>query len=84
MSLFDNGSGFVFLGGSFYSAGGDVIIQDSPQLVIGADEITGNLAPNQGPTRDLGGSTEGRMLSAPVHSNRTRAEAERFVPYGVS
>ncbi|KAJ7502027.1 hypothetical protein B0H11DRAFT_1990309 [Mycena galericulata] len=85
MSFFDNGSGFIFLGGSFYSAGGDVIIQDSPQLVIGASDITGNLARDE---RSAGNqpserSREGAPFSGPVRSRHTHGETERFLPYDI-
>ncbi|KAJ7215390.1 hypothetical protein GGX14DRAFT_442873 [Mycena pura] len=86
---FSNGSGFVFHGGSFYNAGGDVIVQDSQQLMIGAGELSGSRALDDGSTgneplaMDWPGWTEGASSSEQIHGDRTWAQAKRFSPYDI-
>ncbi|KAJ7691689.1 hypothetical protein B0H14DRAFT_2651934 [Mycena olivaceomarginata] len=77
MSFFSNASGVIIQGGNFYSAGGDVNIQNNQQLVIGASEIQ---ALNQGSTRNRLVGWEEASSSGPIRGNRTRT-GEKFVPY---
>jgi hypothetical protein len=85
MSLFSNSSGIIVQGGNFYSAGGDVNIQNTRQLVIGASDT--HLALDQGitPNRllDWQESGEGSSWPGPVRSHANRVEGRRFMPYGV-
>ncbi|KAF7349087.1 putative nwd2 protein [Mycena venus] len=89
MAFFNNGSGFVFHGGSFYNAGGDVIVQDNQQLMIGAGELSGSRALDHGSTGNeplaMGwhGWTEGASSSEQMHGDRTRVQAKRFSPYDI-
>ncbi|KAJ6557638.1 hypothetical protein B0H19DRAFT_1261243 [Mycena capillaripes] len=85
MSFFPYSSGFVFLGGSFYVAGGDVILQDSQQLVIGANDIIEGQALERSTDhrqQAIGWQgSSGGGVPGPVRSNR---EAARFSPYDPS
>ncbi|KAJ6475554.1 hypothetical protein C8R45DRAFT_380953 [Mycena sanguinolenta] len=89
MAFFNNGSGFVFHGGSFYNAGGDVIVQDKQQLMIGAGKLSGSRALDRGSTGNeplaMGwhGWTEGASSSEQIHGDRTRVQATRFSPYDI-
>ncbi|KAJ7888289.1 hypothetical protein B0H13DRAFT_2042505 [Mycena leptocephala] len=81
MSLFSNSSGFIIQSGNFYSAGGDVNIQNNQQLVIGRSEThLCDQGSTSSPSIAWDEHPEGSSSSGPVRSDRSW-EVQRFLPY---
>ncbi|KAJ6586193.1 hypothetical protein B0H19DRAFT_1250900 [Mycena capillaripes] len=90
MSFFSNSAGILIQGGTFYSAAGDINVQENQQLT--AAPIFQGSTPN----RALGYPVDpvdnphppllpvGRSLPGLVRSNSTRGEAGRYLPYDMT
>ncbi|KAJ6521687.1 hypothetical protein B0H19DRAFT_1277647 [Mycena capillaripes] len=87
MSFFSNSAGILIQGGTFYSAAGDINVQENQQLT------TAPMFQGSTPDRALGYPVDnlhppllpvGRSLPGLVRSNSNRGEAGRFLPYDMT